>query len=287
MNEETMYDYISLRVNTTPSNETINDLLAAFLADLEFETFVPDESGLTAYVRKDLYNPAAIEALLSDFPIETEFKVEETVIEGEDWNKEWEQNYYEPIVISDRCVIRSTFHKESPKGEIEIIIDPKMAFGTGHHSTTAAMVTLLLDEPMAGQSVIDMGTGTGILAILCKKLGAKHVTGVEIDPYALENAEENGELNGVKVNWICGDAGALKNLEAADYFLANINRNVILSDISSYCKKLKEGGKLLLSGFYDIDLEQVKSAAEAEGLRMMNKIVDNEWVGVVFEKEKQ
>ena len=167
-----MYDYIALRVDAKPCDEHITDLLAAFLADVEFETFEPDENGLTAYVRKDRFDLSAVEEILRDFPIETELKTKISEIEGEDWNKEWEQNYFKPINIDGRVVIRSSFHEEYPEAPLEIVIDPKMAFGTGHHATTAGMSRMLLDADLKGKSVIDMGTGTGILSILAKKLGA-------------------------------------------------------------------------------------------------------------------
>ncbi|MCH5237098.1 MAG: 50S ribosomal protein L11 methyltransferase [Muribaculaceae bacterium] len=281
-----MHDYISLRIDTNPTNETITDLLAAFLADLEFESFEPDSKGITAYVRKNLFNDEAVRNIIAEFPIKTEFKISSREIKGEDWNKEWEQNYYEPIVIDNSCVIRATFHKDFPNCPIEIIIDPKMAFGTGHHFTTANMIRLLLNEDLTGKSVIDMGTGTGILAILCKKLGSSSVAGIEIDPYALENAIENGQLNGEKeIKWICGDAHSLEQLDISDYFLANINRNVILSDLTKYAGKLKKGGKLFLSGFYKSDLDIIENEAVKNSLHKVKELVDNEWVGAIFEKK--
>lgn len=280
-----MYNYIALRVGAYPCNETITDLVADDLASLGFESFVPDETGVTAYVREDLYSREDVERELKEFPIPTKFSLSEELIEGEDWNKEWEQNYFQPINIDDKCLVRSTFHNVDTTPEIEILIDPKMAFGTGHHATTAGMIRLLLDEDLGGKRVIDMGTGTGILAILSKKRGAKEVTAIEIDPYALENAVENGTLNNADIEWICGDAFKLKNLKPADYFLANINLNVILGDLDRYSEKIKSGGRLLLSGFYQKDLPTILEKTSELGFKEKKINIENEWVAMLLARE--
>lgn len=279
-----MYDYIALRIDAKPSNEAITDLLAAFLAEEEFETFVPDEDGLTAYVRKDKYNKKSIEKIIEGFPIETELAISETEIKGEDWNKEWEQNYFKPINIDDRLVIRSSFHTDYPKCPLQIIIDPKMAFGTGHHATTAGMSLMLLNTPLEGKRVIDMGTGTGILSILAKKLGAKEVTGIDIDEFAIENAYENGLLNDTHIKWIAGDDRSLVGLEPADIFLANINLNVIKSNLGKYVATMKEGGKIFLSGFLSKDIPEIEEEACKYGLKMIDKIENNNWVTISYRR---
>lgn len=279
-----MFDYIALRIDSTPCNEIITDLIADSLAEIGFESFEPDGNGVTAYIRKDYFNRKQVEVALNDFPIKSNFNISEIEIKGEDWNQEWERNYFKPIVINDKCVVRSSFHNEAPDAPIEILIDPKMAFGTGHHATTAGMIRLLLQEDLNGKSVIDMGTGTGILAILCKKLGADNVTGIEIDPFALENAVENGNLNSVKIKWICGDANNLEKEKPSDYFLANINLNVLLSDMSKYLTRLKPGGKLFLSGFYDYNIEEIRKEADKHGLIELESNIENEWVAMSFQK---
>ena len=279
-----MYDYISIRINSNPCNETITDLLADSLAEIGFETFEPDNNGVTAYIRKDLYRRSDVEEILRDFIIEASFSLSEEIIEGEDWNREWEQNYFQPIVIDDKCIVRSSFHNDTRKCPIEILIDPKMAFGTGHHATTAGMMRLLMNSDLNGKNVIDMGTGTGILAILCKKLGANTVSAIEIDPFALANAEENGVLNNVEVNWICGDANALDKLQNVDCFLANINLNVIIGDFSKYMAKINSGGYLFLSGFYEYDLDRIMREAEKFNLIKESVNIENEWVAVKFKK---
>ena len=258
--------------------------MAAFLCDEGFESFKPDDCGLTAYVRTDLYDEGAVKKILEEFPIDTDFTFSSETVKGEDWNEEWEKHYFQPIVVDDKCVVHSSFHKDVPSAEYDIVIDPKMAFGTGHHSTTSNMMRHILSSDMEGKSVIDMGTGTGILAILCKMKGADNVTGIEIDPFAWENAVENAALNNVKVNMLCGDAGLLAGLDQADYFLANINRNVITSDIESYASCLKQGGIMLLSGFYRSDIPIVEKAANEYGLFLESEKEDNDWVALRFKK---
>ncbi len=279
-----MQDYIALRIDAVPCLEDITDLLAAFLCDEGFESFKPDDCGLTAYVRTDLYDEGAVKKILEEFPIDTDFTFSSGTVKGEDWNEEWEKHYFQPIVVDDKCVVHSSFHKDVPSAEYDIVIDPKMAFGTGHHSTASNMMRHILSSDMEGKSVIDMGTGTGILAILCKMKGADNVTGIEIDPFAWENAVENAALNNVKVNMLCGDAGLLAGLDQADYFLANINRNVITSDIESYASCLKQGGIMLLSGFYRSDIPIVEKAANEYGLFLESEKEDNDWVALRFKK---
>lgn len=285
-----MYDYIAVRIDAVPTDEgrekveitDVTDLLAAFLADEGFETFVPDENGLTAYIRKDKFEADKIKEILEDFPMAVNLSVNTEEIEGEDWNKEWEQNYFKPISIDGRLLIRSSFHDDYPASDIEIIIDPKMAFGTGHHSTTAGMSRMLLETDVAGKSVIDMGTGTGILAILAKKLGAGETTGIDIDEFAVENAQENGELNGVNVRWLTGDDARLKELEAADLFLANINLNVITENLSKYVAKTRKGGSIFLSGFLTGDRDRIIEEATKNGLALGREKEEKGWMTMEF-----
>ena len=282
-----MNDYYRVRIDVAECTEDITDLAAAYLADAGFESFEPDSTGLTAYIKREAGDGVKIaEESLSDFPMESDFKITGEVIEGEDWNEEWEKNYFKPILIEGRCVIHSTFHREVPEAEYDIVIDPKMAFGTGHHDTTSQMVKHILDLPLQGKSVIDMGTGTGILGILAAMRGAERVIGIEIDEAAYENAKENVTLNGVKMELIHGDATALSGLEPADYLFANINRNIILGDIDRYAGKLKSGGEMLLSGFYDTDIAMIAEAASRYDLREEARLVsDARWVALRLIKE--
>jgi ribosomal protein L11 methyltransferase len=264
-----MNDYIELRVNVSPCDETATDILAALLADAGFESFVPDANGLTAYIPCGSYSQTDIEEALKLFPLpDRQLSLEHTTVEGQDWNSEWEKHYFQPIVVADQCVIHSSFHKNIPQCTYDIVIDPKMAFGTGHHATTSLIIEQLLDRDLQGKSVIDMGTGTGILAILAAMRGAAPVSGVEIDPAAFANAEENIVSNGhPEISLHLGDASKLPLCPEADIFIANINRNIITGDIDRYVQRLKADGIMLLSGFYEADIPVILEAAKPLGLR--------------------
>lgn len=273
-----MNDYIEVRFDVEPCDATSTDVLAAMLCDVEFESFVPDESGLTAYVKRELYNEASIADIVTSFPLPAQIKWRAEVIEGQDWNSEWEKNYFQPIVVGDKCVIHSSFHTDIPEVEYDIVIDPKMAFGTGHHATTSLIIRQLLEMSLDGLSVMDMGTGTGILAILSAMRGAEKVSAIEIDEFAYVNAVDNVKINGEpQINVMLGDASLLANEEPVDVFIANINRNIITADIAEYAKTLKSGGIMLLSGFYEEDVEVIMSQARLHSLDYQSHTVQDRW----------
>lgn len=282
-----MNDYREVRFDMTPCSEDATDLLAAFLADEGYESFVPDEKGLTAYVPASAWSKDAVNNVIRDFPMDTTIHVKEVLVEGRDWNAEWEKNYFQPIVVGDECVIHSTFHHDIPKAKYDIIIDPKMAFGTGHHATTAQVNESILAIDMRGRTVIDMGTGTAILSILAAMRGAELVTAIEIDGFAYTNAIENVDINGVSdvVKLINGDASALAEVEPADIFLANINRNVILGDIEAYTSHLRNGGTMILSGFYEVDVPIIESAARPLGLITEAIRSRDNWTALTLRKQ--
>lgn len=267
-----MNDYHAIHISINPPSETAADITAALLAPAGYESFVPDDTpgaGLTAYIRAEDYDPAVLADTLATFPLPG-FSLTHTeeFIEGRDWNSEWEKNYFQPIVVADKCVIHSSFHTNIPVCEYDITIDPKMAFGTGHHATTSLIIEQLLCLDLRGKTVTDMGTGTGILAILAAMRGASPVSAIEIDPAAEINAEENVRSNGhPEINVRLGDASLLPELPQADLFIANINRNIITGDLPAYARNLKPGGTMLLSGFYEHDIPVVLEAARPLGLR--------------------
>lgn len=274
-----MNDYREVRLDITPCCEDATDLMAAMLADVGYESFVPDEKGVTAYVPEKLFSREALDGVIADFPMPVSVEVSDTFVEGRDWNAEWERNYFKPIVVGNRVAIYSSFHTDIPEAEHHIVIDPKMAFGTGHHSTTSQVIKNLLTLDLKGSSVIDMGTGTGILAILSAMLGATDVTGIEIDGFAYANAVDNVAVNGhPEIKLINGDASALQGLAPADVFIANINRNIITGDIGAYAKALKPGGIMLLSGFYVEDIPVVLAAAQEYGLYEAGYTESERWV---------
>lgn len=273
-----MNDYVEVRLDVTPCDEMHTDVLAALLAEAGFESFVPDETGLTAYIKAEMFSDDKLAEVISDFPFECDIKPKATVVEGQDWNKEWEKNYFQPIVIDDKCVIHSSFHKDIPECRYDILIDPKMAFGTGHHSTTSLILRQLLSMNLQGRNVVDMGTGTGILAILAAMRGAKRIDAIEIDEFAYTNACENLRLNNAElVDIHLGDAALLSNIKDVDLFIANINRNIITADLPAYVSTLASGATMLLSGFYESDIPVILETATPLGLEYLSHSVDNNW----------
>ena len=274
-----MNDYTELRLDFTPCNADITDVMAALLADEGYESFVADERGLTAYIRANQYSDAAVDAALEQLPFDAEVRRSTLLVEGQDWNHEWEKNYFKPIVVGDRCVIHSSFHTDVPSAEYDIVIDPKMAFGTGHHATTSQVISALLDLDPTGKTVIDMGSGTGILAILAAMRGAAKVSAIEIDTPAWENALENLALNGVeqRVAMLNGDASLLPEVAKADVFLANINRNIITADLAAYVDACNPGAEIILSGFYEADIPVIMAVAEPLDLSEIAHTTLNDW----------
>lgn len=283
-----MNDYREVRIDIAPCSEDGTDVMAYLLAEAGFESFVPDDKGLTAYIREEQYDPKFVNAALAQYPFAAALDVSTSVIEGRDWNSEWEKNYFQPIVVGEKCVIHSTFHTDVPTAQYDIVIDPKMAFGTGHHATTAQVIETLLNIDLEGKTVTDMGTGTGILAILSAMRGASCVTGIEIDSFAYLNTLENIKLNGMddKVTIINGDAAALAECPNADVFLANINRNVILNDMEAYADSLKPGALMVLSGFYVDDIPMIAEKGKLYGLRQVNFTSENNWACVILKLEQ-
>lgn len=276
-----MNDYYALRLDVEPCSADATDLLAYLLGEAGYESFVPDDKGLTAYVPAALYSDEAVRTALEEFCFDATVTASAELVEGRDWNAEWERNYFRPIVVGERCVVHSSFHTDVPKAEYDIVIDPKMAFGTGHHATTSLILTRLLDMDLQGRSFIDVGTGTGILAILAAMRGAVPVAGIEIDRFAWENACDNVRLNGhPEIAVLCGDASLLQSLAPADVVVANINRNVILGDIRAYAAAMRPGATLLLSGFYEADCAMVEEATAAAGLTAAGRTVRDNWACV-------
>ena len=281
-----MNNYIKVTFTITPAEESISDVLAALLADVGFESFVPEETGLTAYAPKALFDSDAVAAVVENFPLDgfsIAYDAEE--IEGEDWNAEWEKNYFQPIVLGEECVIHSTFHTDVPKARYDILIDPKMAFGTGYHQTTCHMLRAILASDMNGKSVLDMGCGTALLAILARKHGATDVVAIDIDEFAYENAKENIVLNDTAdIEVRLGGAEAIKESDSFDFVIANINRNILLDDMKNYVRCMHSGSQIFISGFYTEDMEVLKEEAARNGLRYIDYAEDNRWAMMRFEK---
>lgn len=273
-------DYIQVNFKLTPNEEYVQDVLSAELGTVGFESFVPSETGLTAFCPVSLFKEDALEALLKEFPVEAEITFEQETVVGQNWNEEWEKNYFEPIVIGNDCVIRSSFHKDVPVCKYDIVIDPRMSFGTGHHETTSLMIAAMLPMDLAGKSLLDMGCGTAVLAILAAMKGAGPVLGIDIDEWAYENSLDNIRLNGYESIEIKeGGAELLEGLKF-DIVFANINRNILLNDMHAYVSCLSSGGELYMSGFYREDIPYIEAKANELGMTLVSFEEKNNWVAV-------
>lgn len=273
-------NYFEVKLKIVPYEEYIADLLAAHLGEIGYESFEMIDEGLLAYIADKLFDEKALEALILDFPYTSEIQFEFIEIEQVNWNEEWEKHFFEPIIIGDECLIHSSFHKNLPVAKYDVIIDPKMAFGTGHHETTSLMIAEILKMNLAGKSVLDMGCGTALLAILAAKCGASDVTAIDIDTWCIENSIENIEKN--EVNWIkvkLGDAALLEN-HSFDIIIANINRNILLADMKTYSACLKPGGALYMSGYYKEDIPLIEHEANKNHLILKGFKEKNNWVVV-------
>ena len=276
-------NYYELKIVLSPNTETNRDVLAASLAEIGFESFTESENGLDAYVSEKNYSEEAISGLLSDIPlIDTEITYFTNYVEAQDWNEEWEKNFFQPIIIDDKCVIHSSFHKDIPTLPYDIVIDPKMAFGTGHHETTSLMVSYLLQMELENKSFLDMGCGTAVLAILAKMRNSGRTLAIDNDEWAYQNSLENVQLNHTEdVEVSLGDAGLLGK-EKFDIIFANINRNILLNDIHIYTSCLNPGGELYMSGFYTEDLEIISEECTKNRLRFVDNKVKNNWTAARF-----
>lgn len=277
-------DYIEVKLTCVPNNEAINNVLASVLGEIGFDSFVEHENGTLAYVVKNIYDAEALKQVIADFPLDAEISYEVKEIEDQNWNEEWEKNYFSPIILEDQCVIKSSFHKDVPDAKYTIVINPKMAFGTGHHQTTILMLREILKRDFTGQRVLDMGCGTAILAILASMRGAKDVVAIDIDEWAYDNAIENLNLNRIEnVKVEIGGANLLGAVKF-DTVIANINRNILLEDMHAYANVLNTGGTLYMSGFYTEDIAVLKIEADKYGLIFEYSTERDNWAGVRFIK---
>lgn len=269
--------YIGYNFSVEPKEPAV-EILIAELSELGFESFVETEEGVSAYIQQEMWNETILEDIYilgsNEFKISYQFEE----IEQVNWNEEWEKNFH-PINVDGKCTVRAPFH-EATAAEFEIVIEPKMSFGTGHHETTHMMIQHLLKMEVETKSVLDMGCGTGVLAILAAMKGAKPVDAIDIDNWCYLNSLENCERNNVPfIDVFEGDVTLLENKkEAYDVVIANINRNILLADIPAYAKTLRKGGTLLLSGFYQEDLEIINEVCKKHSLKFLENFEKNNWV---------
>lgn len=271
--------YKEYNFTVTPVQPT-SDILIAELGEVGFESFVEEEHGILAYIQQEDWKASILDSVsILRNPL---FKIDYTIkeIAQENWNATWEQNF-KPIIVDDICMIRAPFH-EKKEVAYDIVIEPKMSFGTGHHETTHMMLQHLLELDLEQKTVLDMGSGTGVLAILAAMKGAKAVDAIDIDNWCYLNAKENVARNDVEfINVYEGDASLLTS-QRYDVIIANINRNILLQDIAKYASCLNTNGILLLSGFYVEDLEMITEKCGENTLKLEKSIEKNNWVAAKY-----
>lgn len=264
----------------------LNDVLAAELGEIGFESFTENEDGLQGYISDKIYKVEELKEKLASFPLDNvEIRYTESLVESRDWNEEWEKNYFKPIRIGKDCIIRASFHEDEPGYAYTIIIDPKMAFGTGNHETTYLMISEMLKLDLSGKELLDMGCGTAVLAILARMKGAERVVAIDIDQWAYDNALENIRLNHTdEIQVALGGAEQIPAAGQFDLVFANINRNILLNDIRHYNACMKPGAFLYMSGFYVQDIPAIEEECKRNGLTLLSHTEKNNWVAVKVQK---
>lgn len=270
-------NYTEVNFTITPYSQQDAEILTALLADLGFDSFSDAPEGVLAYIPANLFPQVDLNSFLNDLPIQSKITFSFITIEDQNWNKQWESNF-QPITVEQFCRVRAPFHQTEEGYKLEIIIEPKMAFGTGHHQTTWLMIRELFNIDLQNKNVLDMGCGTGILAIVAEKLGAKKITAIDNDIWAFENAQENVIKNDcTRIKVLHGDATLLGN-ENYDVILANINLNILINDMWVYINSLNKGGLLVMSGILTNDITVLSEAAEKIGFKVLAKRNRNDWM---------
>ena len=275
-----MNNYLEFNFNISPL-QPWNEILMAELIEIGFDSFTEEHNGILAYIQKDLFDDKQLQEInmFSNEAVEISYTYQE--MPNINWNEEWEKNF-EPINVEDQVSIRAEFHSNQNLPH-EIIIQPKMSFGTGHHATTYLMIQQMLDMDFENKTVLDMGCGTSVLAIFAKQKGAGKTVAIDIDEWSVENSKENAERNNVDLDISQGTADNL-GAENFDIILANINRNILISDIPTYVSVLNDGGQLLLSGLCFFDVEDVLEVCNEQKLTLKRKLQREEWVSLLLEK---
>ena len=281
-------EYIEVAVKITPFSEENAEIVTAEVSELPFESFTTEDPYLKCYIQKELYDAQSLRVVLdgvTDYGFDVEFSA--NLMPAVNWNAVWESQFT-PIVVDGLCTIKASFHKGLRRTRYNITIDPKMAFGTGHHQTTYMMCRALLsdEDSICGKVVMDMGCGTAVLAILAAKMKASHVYGIDIDAVATISAYDNARLNrvGKVIETYCGDASLLQR-NSYDVLLANINRNILLQDIPTYSLCIRKGGLLFVSGFYLEDMPMIVGMAQNSGLEYVSHDSIDNWCCIKFAKK--
>ena len=266
---------------SNPENEILKDMLMELLGTIGFDSFMDTDGGFEAYCQEPALDETELDDVLQMEQFANVKLLKKELIPDQDWNATWEASY-EPVIINESCRIKAPFHKVEGTYKYDLIIEPKMSFGTAHHETTSQIIELMLQSDFKGLNVLDMGSGTGVLAILAKKLGSAITVAIDNDEWAYRNALDNIRLNGENEIVVeLGDATSLNDRQF-DIILANINRNILLRDMKEYVKCLVDGGKIFFSGFYEEDLILIRREAEELGLKYVNHVIKNNWTAAVF-----
>ena len=275
-----MNNYLEFNFNISPL-QPWNEILMAELIEIGFDSFTEEHNGILAYIQKDLFDDKQLQEInmFSNEAVEISYTYQE--MPNINWNEEWEKNF-EPINVEDQVSIRAEFHSNQNLPH-EIIIQPKMSFGTGHHATTYLMIQQMLDMDFENKTVLDMGCGTSVLAIFAKQKGAGKTVAIDIDEWSVENSKENAARNNVELEISQGTADNL-GAENFDIILANINRNILISDIPTYVSVLNDGGQLLLSGLCFFDVDDVLEVCNEQKITLKRKLQREEWVSLLLEK---
>lgn len=273
---------VKITVILQPYAPWLADLLTAEMASLGYDTFIETEEGFEAFILENLFDEDAVAQLTGSRDGDFFISWHKETIAAQNWNEVWEKNYFKPLVVSNQVVVRAPFHTEFPHYPLEIVIEPKMAFGTGNHETTSLVMEILLSMDFSQRKVLDMGCGTGILAILASKRGAREITAIDNDPWSFQATSENILLNQTpNVKPLLGNATLLGE-EKFDIILANIQKNVILNDLPAYASVLEPGGVLITSGFFHTDLPEIQAKAANEGFSLKEVRENNQWVASLF-----
>ena len=265
--------------------QNIADILVAQLSELGYQSFMDTSEGLKAYIPEDAFDIEALDELPIHAMYSGRIEWQYRIIQDKNWNAEWEKNF-QPVVVDDQCLIRAPFHSTQRRYPYEVVIEPKMSFGTGHHPTTYLMIQWLLEQDLTGYQVLDMGTGTGILAILAARKGAKQIWAVDNNEWAYQNARENVQINQAdNIRVIQGTFNSIRG-EQFDMILANINLSILQQDLPDYAEALNENGILIISGIYEHDMEKLTALATNHHLRLLGHKENNRWAALAFQKDQ-
>jgi ribosomal protein L11 methyltransferase len=273
-------DYLEFKINCL---DEFREILIAELSEIGFDSFLETEEGIDAYTLQESFGREAFDAIIARYAAETQLKVSEGILPKVNWNEEWEKNY-DPIPVDDLVYVRASFHAPVAGFKHEIVINPKMSFGTGHHATTYQMLRHQGKINHQGKRVLDVGSGTGILAIMAAILGASSVEAFDIDDWCVDNGNENFALNQVNIQMGLGTIREVNPQGKFDIVLANINKNVLLDEMSIYANLLVDKGYLLLSGFYTEDIVDLEACTEPLGFRLLDQGSKDNWAALILQK---